>query len=100
MNKLLLMKEYLSKEQLRIIMLLKHKSNISLDKYKRLLLNMSLLKELMKGSNIYLFKHKSYTIPKEKNMLDRDPIMEEISEFIQDNIQVVIVLEDIIMANI
>lgn len=68
-KKLFIMKEYQFKEQLLIIMQLKHKSNIFLNKSKKLLFNINLLKELGKEYNIYQFKLKLFTTLKEKNML-------------------------------
>jgi hypothetical protein len=67
------LKEYLSKDKSLIIMQLKLKSNIFLNKLKKLSLNTNQFKELGKEFNIYQLKLKLFTILKEKNMLlDKD----------------------------
>lgn len=67
------------KEQSLIIMQLKLKSNISLNKSKKLLLSTNPLKEHGKESNIYQLKLKSSTTQKGKDMLVQDLyILEEL----------------------
>ena len=73
MKKLFITKEFQLKELLLIIMQLKLKSNIFLNKLKKLSLNTNQFKELGKEFNIYQLKLKLFTILKEKNMLlDKD----------------------------